>query len=106
MIKPYYTDKLLFFTMFINLYYVATTTKSLCKSLCHDVFRKVYKVYTYSLFQPLSSNFHLNIFHFYSNIIEMETSFNCSVLDDETLNSLNEFVVNFYKKNNEIFTKL
>ncbi|GBC06267.1 hypothetical protein RclHR1_06720003 [Rhizophagus clarus] len=39
----------------------------------------------------------------------MEQSFNCSVLGYETyetLNSLSEFSVNFYKKDNEIFTKL
>ena|SRR2546423_7738036 len=36
----------------------------------------------------------------------METTFNCSVLDDETLRSLNEFSVNFYKEDNEIFTRL
>jgi hypothetical protein len=34
----------------------------------------------------------------------METSFNCSVLSNETLKSLNKFSVNIYKKNNEIFT--
>ncbi|CAB4430509.1 unnamed protein product [Rhizophagus irregularis] len=40
------------------------------------------------------------------NIIEMETSFNCSVLSNETLKSLNEFSVNIFKKDNEIFTDL
>ena len=36
----------------------------------------------------------------------METSFNCSVLSNETLKSLNEFSVNIFKKDNEIFTDL
>ncbi|GBB93936.1 hypothetical protein RclHR1_02260001 [Rhizophagus clarus] len=36
----------------------------------------------------------------------MEKSFNCLVLGVETLNSLAAFSVNFYKEDNEIFTKL
>ena len=36
----------------------------------------------------------------------METSFNCSVLGDETLNSLNEFSINFYRENKKLFTIL
>ncbi|CAB4442717.1 unnamed protein product [Rhizophagus irregularis] len=44
--------------------------------------------------------------HSKSNIIEMATSFNCSVLGDKTLNCLHKFSINIYKNNDEIFTKL
>ena len=36
-------------------------------------------------FQPLPSNFLLNIFHFYSNIIEMASTFNCLLLGDNEI---------------------